>query len=85
MILSVKIVYCALALLSTLTIIGMVTSIGTHQIYAPRDCGACGEFKKLTNEFERDVINAATIGDPNIILGLIEQYTSDVRAIDFSQ
>ena len=54
----------------------MVT-IGSEQIYAPRECGACGAFKKLTNEFEKDVLDAA-IGDPNLIPGLLEQYNRDV-------
>jgi hypothetical protein len=44
-----------LAILTALTIIGMVTTISTQQVYAPRACGGCGEFKKLTQEFEKDV------------------------------
>ena len=39
-------------------------------------------FKKLTHEFEKDVIDAATIGDPGLIPSLLEQYNQDVRALD---
>lgn len=72
-------------LLAALTVASIVvTSMSTHQVYAPRTCGGCAEFKKLTHEFEQDVLDAAVV-DPNIIPGLIDQYTSDVRAIDFSR
>jgi hypothetical protein len=71
-----KPIYLVLAILATVTIVGMIT-IGTQHIYAPRNCGSCSEFKKLTNEFEKDVLDAA-IGDPNIIPGLLEQYNRDV-------
>ena len=81
-----KILYSILAVVFALTIIGMVTSISTHQVYAPRNCGGCAEFKKLTNQFEKDVINAASIDppDPDRIQALIDQYVSDVRGIDFT-
>jgi hypothetical protein len=69
-----------LAILSALAIIGIMTSISSHQIYAPGQCGGCSEFKKLTHEFEKDVTDAA-IGDPNIIPGLVEQYSQDVLEI----
>jgi hypothetical protein len=73
------------AILVSLTIISMMLlTVSTQQVFAPRNCGGCAEFKKLTHEFEQDVLDAA-IGDPNQIPGLIDQYTSDVRAIDFSQ
>jgi len=35
------------------------------------------------HEFEKDVKNAATIGDPNLIPSLLEQYNTVVRALDF--
>jgi hypothetical protein len=72
-----------LLIFSVAGLIGMVT-VDTQQASAPRDCGSCTLFKKLTHEFEKNVIEAATIGDPNIIPGLLEQYNQDVRAIDFS-
>jgi NADH:ubiquinone oxidoreductase subunit F (NADH-binding) len=54
-----------LAILATVTIVGMLT-IGTQQIYAPRTCGQCSEFKKLTTEFEKDVLSQVTEGqDPD--------------------
>ena len=55
-----KTLYSVLAILAASVIIGMVT-IGSQQIYAPRDCGACAEFKKLTDEFEKDVLDAASV------------------------
>ena len=45
--------------------IGMVT-VNIQQVSAPRNCGSFTDFKKLTHEFEKVVIGAATIGDPNI-------------------
>ena len=50
---------------------------------APRDCGGCA-FKKLTHEFEKAVIDAATTGDPNVYPSLLEQYNEDVRALDLT-
>ena len=38
------------------------------------------EFKKLTKDFEKDVLDAA-IGDPGIILGLVDKYHDDVIAL----
>ncbi len=61
--------------------VGITASVMTITIQpasAPRDCGQCTAFKKLTHEFEKDVINAATKGDPNIIPSLLEQYSQDV-------
>jgi len=71
------------AMLTVAVVIGMVT-VNIQQVSAPRACGGCVAFKKLTHEFEKDVIEAASIGDPNIIPGLLEQYTQDVRALDLS-
>jgi len=79
-----KTLYSVLAILFALTIIAMVTSISSQQVFAPRECPGCPEFKKLTHEFEKNVLDAA-VGDPDIIPGLLERYTSDVRAIDFTQ
>jgi len=70
-----------MAILTTVAIIGLVI-VNTHQVSAPRQCGGCVQFKKLTHEFEKNVIEAATIGDPNIIPALLEQYNEDVRALD---
>ncbi len=65
--------------MATVTILGLMTTtaISTQQAFAPRECGSCAEFKKLTSEFEKDVLDAA-IGDPNTIPGLLEQYSRDV-------
>jgi hypothetical protein len=72
-----------LVVLTTMVIVGMVT-ISIQQASAPRNCGACVQFKRLTHEFEKNVIEAATIGDPNQIPNLLEQYSADVRALDLT-
>ena len=56
-----------LAILVTVTILGMMT-ISSQQVFAPRNCGGCAEFQKLTDEFEKDVISQVTEGqDPDTI------------------
>jgi hypothetical protein len=72
-----------IAILTTVAIIGLVI-VNLQSVSAPRGCGSCVEFKKLTHEFEKAVIDAATVGDPNIIPGLLEQYNEDVRALDLA-
>ena len=76
-----RVFFPALAIVTAAVVIGMVT-VSIQQVYAPRTCPGCLEFKKLTHEFEKNVIEAATIGAPNIIPGLLEQYNEDVRALD---
>jgi hypothetical protein len=66
-----------LTILSVAIIIGMVTT-SLQQASAPRSCGGCTAFKKLTHEFEKAVIDAASKGDLNTIPSLIEQYNQDV-------
>ena len=70
-----------MAMLTAAIVVGMIT-VNIQQVYAPRACGGCVQFKKLTHEYEKKVIEAATIDDPNIIPGLLEQYNEDVRALD---
>lgn len=70
-------------LVIAITIAGMLI-VNAQQVSAPRDCGSCVQFKKLTHEFEKAVIEAATNGDPNTIPSLLEQYASDVRALDLA-
>jgi len=72
-----------LAILAAIAIMGLVT-ISVQLVSAPRGCGSCVQFKKLTHEFEKEVIDAASTGDSNTISGLLEQYNQDVRALDFS-
>lgn len=52
-------------------------TISTQQVFAPSECGVCAEFEKLTNKFEKDVLDAG-IGNPEFIAGLLEQYSRDV-------
>jgi hypothetical protein len=76
-----------LALIMTMftvaAVIGMVT-VNIQQVSAPRDCGACTEFKKLTHEYEKNVIN--TIGETNTgpqphLRELLQGYVGDVNTI----
>jgi hypothetical protein len=67
-----------LAILVTVTILGMMT-ISSQQIFAPRTCGGCSEFKKLTNEFEKAVIGA--VGDPDEISRLVDEYSDNVKEL----
>jgi hypothetical protein len=71
-----------LAILAIVTIVGMMT-IGTQHIYSPRDCGQCSEFKKLTNEFEKNVIDIGSESPPDQdrIQTLLDQYNEDVMAL----
>jgi hypothetical protein len=66
-----------MTMLAITTMIGMVT-INIQQVSAPRECGGCTAFKKLTHEFEKAVIDAASNGDPGIIPSLLDQYNQDV-------
>ena len=50
----------------------------------PRTCAGCTEFKKLTHEFEKNVINA--MGDPNEgpqphLRELLQAYSQNVQRI----
>ena len=65
-----------LAILVTVTIVGMLT-ISTQQVFAPRMCGGCAEFQKLSDQFQQDILDAAII-DPGNIPVLLEQYNRDV-------
>ncbi|HEY7109410.1 MAG TPA: hypothetical protein VH415_08285 [Nitrososphaeraceae archaeon] len=51
-----------LSILVTGTITGAI-ALNEQQVYAPRDCGGCVEFKKMTHEFEKAVIRA--VGNPD--------------------
>ena len=69
-----------LAMLAVVTVISSVT-VNIQQVSAPRECGGCTAFKKLTHEFEKDVIDAATIGDTGIIPSLLQQYNDQVTRL----
>ena len=72
-----------LAILATVTIVGMLT-INTQQVFAPRTCGGCvGEFKKLTNELEKAIldIGAQEPPEPDKIQKLLDDYSDDVMAL----
>jgi len=63
--------------LATLTIVGMLT-ISTQQVFAPRMCGGCAEFQKLSDEFEKNVLDTAAKNDTAGIQKLLDEYSSDV-------
>jgi hypothetical protein len=67
-----------LAILATVTIVGTLT-INTQQVFAPRSCAGCSEFKKLTTEFEKAVIGAW--GDPDEISRLVDEYSANVKEL----
>lgn len=51
-----------MAMLTVATVRVPVT-LNIQLVSALRECGGCVQFKKLTHEYEKNVINA--IGDPN--------------------
>lgn len=72
-----------LAIVTAAVVIGIVT-MSIQQVYAPRDCGACVQFKKLTNQFEKNVIK--TIKDTNTgpiphLRELLTAYSEKVQRI----
>ena len=68
--------YLVLAVLASVALVTM----GSHQIYAPRSCAGCSEFKKLTDEFETKVLNTA-LGSPEEIPALVDEYSNNVKAL----
>jgi len=74
-----KSIYIVMAILASVTILTIVTT-SAQQVYAPRDCPGCSEFKKLTDEFEKNVIDAASVSppDPDRIQTLLGEYSGKV-------
>ena len=68
-----------MAILASVTIIGVV-AISTQQVYAPRGCDGCSAFKILTTEFEKNVIDAASVNppEPDRIQTLLGEYSDEV-------
>jgi hypothetical protein len=62
--------------------LGMMT-VGAQHVFAPRDCPGCSAFKKLTTQFEKDVIDAASVSPPDQarIQELLGQYSDDVMKL----
>ena len=77
-----KSIHIVMAILASLTIVTIVTT-STQQVYAPRECAACAEFQKLTDEFEKAVLDAAAVNprDPDKIQTLLDDYDKNVRMI----
>jgi hypothetical protein len=74
-----KSIYIVMAILASLTIVTIVT-MSAQQVYAPRDCGQCVQFQKLTDEFEDKVLNTA-LGSPEEIPTLVDEYSANVNAL----
>jgi len=74
-----KTVYSVIAILAASVIVTIVT-MSTQQVYAPRQCAGCAEFQKLTDEFEKNVIDAASVNppDPDRIQTLLGEYSDEV-------
>ena len=68
-----------MAILALVTIVTIVTT-SAQQVYAPRECGGCAQFQKLTDEFEKNVIDAASVNppDPDRIQTLLGEYSDEV-------
>jgi hypothetical protein len=75
-----KSVYSIAAILTALTIIGMLT-ISPQQLFAPRECGSCAQFQKLSDEFEKNVLDTAAKNDTAGIQKLLDDYSDDVMAL----
>jgi hypothetical protein len=73
-----------LLVIATLTAMLLIGTMAIQPVLAPRDCGNCVHFKKLTHEFEKNVIRV--IGDPNQgpqphLRELLQAYSQKVQRI----
>ena len=68
-----------MAILTSITIVTIVT-MSVQQVYAPRTCAGCAEFQKLTDEFEKNVLDAASTQPPDQdrIQTLLGEYSDEV-------
>ncbi|MFZ0357051.1 MAG: hypothetical protein WAL53_02860, partial [Nitrososphaeraceae archaeon] len=71
--------HTVMAILASVTIVTIVTT-SAQQVYAPRECGGCAQFQKLTDEFEKAVLDAAAVNppDPDKIQTLLGEYSDEV-------
>jgi len=51
----------------TSVLLGAAAATNLQQVYTPRVCPGCTEFKKMTHEFEKDVITAVSVGNPDTV------------------
>jgi hypothetical protein len=56
-------------------------TISTQHVFAPRDCPGCAEFQKLTDEFEKNVLDTAAKNDTAGIQKLLDEYSSNVMEL----
>jgi hypothetical protein len=77
-----KSIYIVMAILASVTIVTIVTT-STQQVYAPRQCAGCAEFQKLTDEFEKAVLDAAAVNPPgpDKIQTLFGEYSDEVMKL----
>jgi len=68
-----------MAILASVTIVTIVT-MSTQQVYAPRECPGCSEFKKLTDLFEKNVIDKSSADQNKIELfrNLVAQFEKNI-------
>jgi hypothetical protein len=77
-----KSIYIVMAILASVTIVTIVTT-STQQVYAPKQCAGCAEFQKLTDEFEKAVLDAAAVNPPgpDKIQTLLGEYSDEVMKL----
>ena len=70
--------YVIVAVLVAVALIGSIGAITLQQqASADHPVGGAKQFKDLTNDFEKDVLDAATV-NPSLIPGLLEDYSRNV-------
>lgn len=74
------------AVLVTVTMIGSILATTTllQQQASGLVIGSGKDFKKLTSALEKAVLDAAAMGDTDMISRLLDQYVMDVKALDLS-
>jgi hypothetical protein len=65
------------AVLAAVMLLGSITAATLLKQEASANLQNYKEFKELTNDFEKDVLDAATV-NPSLIPGLLEDYSRNV-------
>ncbi|HEY7109796.1 MAG TPA: Hsp20/alpha crystallin family protein [Nitrososphaeraceae archaeon] len=60
-----------------------VVILQQQQVYAPRECGGCviSQFKQAAHEFEKNVITAVTVGNPDEVDDDLEKFALFMRSL----
>jgi hypothetical protein len=72
-----KSLYTIVVILAAVALIGSIGASLQQHASAFVGLGGLKDFKKLTSDFEKDVLDAAKV-NPSLIPGLLEQYSRDV-------